>query len=62
MGAVLWLIYMLIPFDGKTSRLRVTIFLGTATLFTIGLVLLLLTAADSLTRGGAPAHQQPSVS
>jgi hypothetical protein len=41
-GAVLWLGYMLITFNGKPSRQRLMLLMGPAALFAVGLVFLLI--------------------
>jgi hypothetical protein len=42
LGAVLWLGYTLITFNGKPSRQRLILLIGPATLFAIGLVFVLI--------------------
>ena len=44
-GAMLWLGYMLITFNGKASRQRLLLLIGPAVLFAIGLVFLWIAMA-----------------
>lgn len=46
LGGVIWLGYMLITFNGKPSRQRLSLLLGPAVLFAIGLIFLVMAMSN----------------